>query len=58
MIELKFAIYHRAAEVCPHRLLLVDVVIALGIWTLAALAEESLTQESVEAPSQLCCYKK
>jgi len=36
MLELRFSIYHRAAEVCPQReqASLVDVSLALGIGTI------------------------
>lgn len=63
IFELKFAIHHRAVveEVHPHiqQALLVDVSLAFGIGTitidsditLAALAEESLIQGPVQAPS-------
>ena len=56
MLELKFATYHRAAEVCPHRqqASLFDVSLALSgrLWTLhyqlmhtlAVLTEGSLTR--------------
>jgi len=61
IFELKFAIHHRAVEAYPHiqQALLVDVSLAFGIATitidlditLAALAEESLIQGPVQAPS-------
>jgi len=59
----KFTTYHRAAEVSPHRQQAsIDIKLAFMQWyiwtidsdnTLAALAEGSLTQASVQTPCQI-----